>query len=359
VTDSPGLPPKGEQTQYRRSMTRSFAKPASIADVAATAGVSVPTVSRVLTGAAKVSAERRQRVLDAIEQLGYRPNSAARALVSGKQTTIAVMTSDTTIYGYSSTIQGIELAARAAGYFVIISLVDSDAPEEVERAVSLVLSQPLAGVVVLKFDPAGVQVVGALPRDVPVVAVSGEVDGEFSQAVLDEVAGGKEITRFLLGLGHRTVHHVTVPPSREEDGRTIGWRAALTSAGASVPPIIAATWDAVSGVAIGHSLAARDDVTAVFCGNDEIAMGVISGLAEAGRRVPEDISVVGFDDHPLSRVWRPGLTTISQDFVDLGRRAFSLLLQQITGDEQPVLSSENPALVVRSSAAPPASTLGT
>jgi DNA-binding LacI/PurR family transcriptional regulator len=344
----------GEQTQYRRTMTRTFAKPASINDVAAAAGVSVPTVSRVLTGAAKVSAERRKRVLDAIEQLGYRPNGAARALVSGKQTTIAVMTSDTTIYGYSSTIQGIELAARAAGYFVIISLVDSDSTEGIDRAVSLVLSQALAGVVVLKFDPAGVKVIGELPRDVPVVAVSGERDDQVSQAMLDEVAGGEEITRFLLGLGHRTVHHVTIPPSRAEDGRTTGWRTALEAANAPVPPIIAATWDADSGVAIGHDLATRDDVTAVFCGNDEIAMGVISGLAEAGVAVPADISVVGFDDHPLSRIWRPGITTVSQDFVDLGQRAFSLLLQQINGDEQPVLSTAGPALVVRSSAAAPA-----
>lgn len=354
MREQPGDSSSGEQTQYRRTMSRTFAKPASINDVATAAGVSVPTVSRVLTGAAKVSAVRRKRVLDAIDELGYRPNGAARALVSGKQTTIAVMTSDTTIYGYSSTIQGIELAARAAGYFVIISLVDGDGPDEIERAVSLVLSQPLAGVVVLKFDPAGVKAVGALPRDVPVVAVSGELDDQVSQAVLDEVSGGDEITRFLLGLGHHTVHHVTVPPSRAEDGRTTGWRNALQAAGAPVPPIIAATWNADSGVVIGHDLADRTDVTAVFCGNDEIAMGVISGLAEAGRSVPEDVSVVGFDDHPLSRIWRPGLTTVSQDFVDLGRRAFSLLLQQITGDEQPVLSTEGPTLVVRASAAPPA-----
>lgn len=339
---------------YHGSMSRTFAKPPSIADVAAAAGVSVPTVSRVLTGAAKVSPLRAQRVHDAIEELGYRPNSAARALVSGKHSTIAVMTSDTTIYGYSATIQGIELAARAAGFFVIISVVDSDAPEEVERAVTTVLSQPLAGVAVLKFDPPGLRAVGALPRDLPVVAVSGELDDTFSQSVIDEVAGGEEITAYLLGLGHRTVHHVAVPPSRDEDGRTTGWRMALAAAGAEIPPVIKATWEADSGVTIGHELAARPEVTAVFCGNDEIAMGVMSGLAEAGRRVPEDVSVVGFDNHPLSRIWRPGITTVSQDFVDMGRRAFALLLKQITGDAGPVLSSAKPGLIVRaSSGAPP------
>ncbi|MEA9984114.1 MULTISPECIES: LacI family DNA-binding transcriptional regulator [Subtercola] len=334
-------------------MSRTFAKPASIADVARVAGVSVPTVSRVLTGAAKVSAERRERVQRAIVELGYRPNSAARALVSGKQTIIAVMTSDTTIYGYSATIEGIEVAAREAGFFVVISVIEFSDAAEVDRAVSLALGQPLAGIIVLKFDPAGVQILKSLPRDIPLVAVSGELDDSLSQAVLDEEAAGAEMTRYLLGLGHATVHHVSIPPSRKEDGRTIGWRKALAEAGAETPPIISASWAADSGVRIGLGLAARPDITAVFCGNDEVAMGVIAGVVDSGRRVPDDVSVVGFDDHPLSRIWRPGITTAMQDFGSLGKRAFSLLALQIEGEESPARSSERPPLVIRASAAPP------
>jgi DNA-binding LacI/PurR family transcriptional regulator len=321
--------------------------------VALAAGVSVPTVSRVLTGAAKVSPQRRERVLRAIEELDYRPSETARALVSGRPNTIAVLTSDTTIYGYSTTIRGIEIAARAEGLAVAIAVIDGDDDASVRRAVDAALRQPLAGVIVLKFDPAGVAALDAIPDWVPVVAVSGELDSSVSQATLDETSGGHAITRYLLDLGHATVHHVTVPPSRAEDGRTTGWRAALTAAHTEVPPVIAATWDARSGVKVGRELAARTDVTAVFCGNDEVAMGVITGLADSGIRVPEDISVVGFDDHPLSEIWRPGLTTVSQDFDDLGSRAFGLLARRLEGDTTVVTSTKRPELVVRASATYP------
>ncbi|WP_123505114.1 LacI family DNA-binding transcriptional regulator [Frondihabitans sp. PhB188] len=334
-------------------MSRATAKPASIADVARVAGVSVPTVSRVLTGAAKVSPDKRDRVLLAIDELGYRPNGAARALVSGKQRIIAVMTSETAIFGYSATIQGIETAARAEGYFVVISVVENPTEDEAQRAVELVLGQPLAGIIVLKFDPVGVRVLEALPPDIPRVAVSGEVSDEVSQASIEEVAAGEEIVRYLLSLGHPTVHHVTVPASRDEDHRTTGWRNALVEAGAEVPEIIPATWDASSGVRIGRRLAADDSVTAIFCGNDEIAMGVITGLSDAGRNVPADVSVVGFDDHPLARIWRPGITTIAQDFPGLGRRAFELLQAQLDGDAAVARSTSRPPLVVRESAGPP------
>ncbi len=328
-------------------------RPASIADVAQAAGVSVPTVSRVLTGAAKVSPQRRERVLHAIEELGYRPSETARALVRRRPTTIAVLTSETTIFGYSTTIRGIELAAREAGFGVAIAVIDGAEPEAVDRAVDAALRQPLAGVVVLKFDPAGVAALGAVPDWMPVVAVSGELDPRFSQATLDETSAGRAITDYLLGLGHTTVHHVSVPPSRDEDGRTTGWREALAAAGAPVPPIISGTWDARSGVLVGRELAERDDVTAVFCGNDEIAMGVMTGLADAGKRVPDDFSVVGFDDHPLAEIWRPALTTVAQDFDDLGRRSFLLLQKQIDGDSSLTASSALPSVITRDSAGPP------
>ena len=328
-------------------------RPASIGDVARRAGVSVPTVSRVLTGAAKVSPQRLERVLQAIDELDYRPSETARALVSGRARTIAVLSSDTAIYGYSTTIRGIESAARAAGYSVAIVVIDGTDEDAVDRAVEAALRQPLAGAMVLTFDAAGVAVLAGLPAWVPVVAVSGLPDPAHSQALLDEVAGGAEITRYLLGLGHRTVHHVSVPPSRAEDGRTTGWRAALEEAGAEVPPVVPATWDARSGVEVGRRLADRPEVTAVFCGNDEIAMGVLAGLADGGRSVPDEISVVGFDDHPLSSVWRPGITTIAQDFDDLGGRAFTLLERLVDGDAAPAQSTAVPTLVVRGSTAPP------
>lgn len=327
-----------------------------IADVARLAGVSVPTVSRVLTGAARVSPTKRQSVLDAIAALNYRPSAAARSVASKRASVVGVIAGNTSQYGYAETIRGIEIAARAQGFIVSIAVVESTADDDVERAVSLVLGQDLAGVLALKFDPPGVAALSKMPDYVPTVAISGVRDTSVPQAVLDETRAAEELTEYLLELGHRTVHHVRVPPSRREDGRTTGWRRALRNAGAPIPPLLDASWSPHSGRDIGRSLAANPSVTAVFCGNDEIAMGVIRGLADEGVNTPADISVVGFDDHPLSELWSPSITTARQDFCNLGQRAFGLLLEQLNERDKPKrFSSERPALIVRESAAPPSS----
>lgn len=336
-----------------RTMSSTAPKPPVIGDVAREAGVSVPTVSRVLTGAAKVSDEKRRRVLDAIEKLDFRPSVTARALVARQPRLIAVLAGNTSQYGYAETIRGVEESARAAGYTVTITVVESADEETVDGAVSLVLNQPIAGIVVLKFDPPGVAALHRLPKSIPTVSISGIRETGVPQAVLNEADAAEELVEYLLGLGHETVHHVRVPPSRKEDGRTTGWRRALRARSAAVPDPIDASWEPESGRLIGVELAGRTDVTAVFCGNDEIAMGVIRGLNEGGRSVPADVSVVGFDDHPLARMWTPPLTTVDQDFAGLGKRAYSLLEGLMEGRTVRKFSSERPTLVVRESAAPP------
>ncbi|MEU6249067.1 LacI family DNA-binding transcriptional regulator [Glycomyces sp. NPDC047010] len=323
----------------------------TISDVAARAGVSVPTVSRVLTGAARVSPAKREQVEAAIAALGYRPSAAARALVSRKPQTIAIIAGNTSRYGYAETIRGIEIAARAEGYTVMITVVE--AADEVDQAIEATLTQALAGVAVLKFDPPGVAALGKIPDHLPVVALSGVREPNTAQAVLDEAAAAEELTDYLLGLGHKTVHHVRVPPSRKVDGRTTGWRRALRRAGAAIPAAVDATWDPKSGIAIGRDLAADPGVTAVFCGNDEIAMGVMRGITEAGLRIPDDISVAGFDDNPLAELWSPPLTTAKQDFATLGRRGFQLLLNTINGTDDRRYSTERPKLILRQSTAAP------
>ncbi|MEO7016241.1 MAG: LacI family DNA-binding transcriptional regulator [Leifsonia sp.] len=334
-------------------MSNTAPKPPVIGDVAREAGVSVPTVSRVLTGAARVSEDKRRRVLEAIEKLEFRPSAMARALVARQPKLIAVLAGNTSQYGYAETIRGIEESARAAGFTVTITVVESATDEIVDGAVSLVLNQPIAGIVVLKFDPPGVAALHRLPKSIPTVSISEVRESGVPQAVLGEADAAQELVGYLLGLGHETVHHVRVPPSRKEDGRTTGWRRALTEAGAPVPHPIDATWEPESGRVIGVELAGRSDVTAVFCGNDEIAMGVIRGLHEGGRTVPDDVSVVGFDDHPLARMWTPPLTTVDQDFASLGSRAYGLLEGLMEGRTVRKFSSERPPIVIRESAAPP------
>jgi DNA-binding LacI/PurR family transcriptional regulator len=325
-----------------------------MADVARLASVSVPTVSRVLSGTAKVSSGKRERVLEAVKELNFRPSVAARALASARAEAVSVVAGSTSQYGYAETLRGIEESCRRLGLSVIISVIESVEPSEVDRIIAQVMSEPILGVVVLKFDPPGVAVLERLIGRLPVVAVSGLRDTRVSQAVLDETRAAEELTRHLLDLGHPTVHHVRVPPSRREDGRTTGWRRALRHAGAEIPPVEDATWDPMSGREIGVRLAHQPGVTAVFCGNDEIAMGVIRGLNDEGRRVPEDVSVVGFDDHPLAALWSPSLTTVRQDFAGLGGRAVGLLRQDVEVPESAGrLSNERPLVILRDSTAPP------
>lgn len=328
-----------------------------MADVARVAGVSLPTVSRVLTGAVAVSPDKRARVLAAIEQLGYRPNAAARALVSGRRSLIAVLAGNTSLYGYARTISGIAGAARLAGYTVVIMVVESADAEAVDDAVNLVLGQPIAGVIVLEFDDVGREVVERLPHGIPVVSAGGWVrrEGQVPSVLIDEHAGGRAVTEYLLGLGHATVHHVSIPLLGGAPGRTEGWRDALVAAGAPVPEILRASWEPASGYRLGLELLERPDVTAVFCGNDDLAIGVLRAFVENGVAVPQDVSVVGFDDQPFGEFWSPPLTTASQDFDDLGARAFERLRCVLDPAAAGAGSSAviaTPVLVVRGSAGP-------
>ncbi|GAA1981798.1 LacI family DNA-binding transcriptional regulator [Isoptericola halotolerans] len=326
-----------------------------LSDVAERAGVSVSTVSRVLTGRTPVSQKLRDRVESAVAELGYRPNAAAQTLVSGRRSTVAVLARNTLRYGYAATLQGIEEAARAEGFVVTIGVIESEDPGAMKSAIDLVLSQPLAGAIVVEFDTLGIATLDALPASLPVVAAAGarRRAGSRPHAFLDDEAGGREATQYLLSLGHRTVHHVAIPATRERAGRSWGWRSAMNDAGVPLPPMIQASYDPDSGYEAGRELAKDPSVTAVLCGNDELAIGVVRALAEAGRGVPGDVSVVGFDDQPFARMWMPALTTVAQDFPELGRRTFGLLSQWLGTGTKPRSSSAKPRLVVRDSTAPP------
>jgi DNA-binding LacI/PurR family transcriptional regulator len=328
-----------------------------LADVARAAEVSVPTVSRVLNGSKYVAPELAQRVNEAVQALGYRPNGAARSMRSGRRTLVSVLAGATANYGYARTLQGVETAARRAGMTVSITVVESGDDEDVRTAIDLTLAQPTAGVIVLEFDRAGINTAKALPEGLPVVVAGGGSRriGHVPAALIDERKGGRQATDYLLHLGHRTVHHIAGPTEGKHSGRTDGWRAALTAAGAPVPQVMRANWEASDGYRWGERIAGMSDVTAVFCANDDIALGLMRALSDRGIDVPADISVVGFDDQPLVALWRPSLTTVDQDFEDLGARAFELLSQVIDGDPAAASSVKAPQLVVRESTAPPKS----
>jgi DNA-binding LacI/PurR family transcriptional regulator len=190
---------------------------------------------------------------------------------------------------------------------------------------------------------------------VPLVAMGCGTQAPLTSAAVDNTAGAALATRYLLDLGHRTVHHIAGPASWvDAQERISGWREALARAGAPEPELLSGDWGCPSGYRIGQRIAASPEVTAVFCGNDHMALGLLRALAEHGRRVPEDISVVGFDDIPESAYFLPPLTTVRQDFGELGRRALATLVDMIDGRSPPVPCLRiSPHLVARASAAPP------
>ncbi|MFI0448322.1 LacI family DNA-binding transcriptional regulator [Actinomadura sp. 6N118] len=347
----------GPQLEKPPSRRRRDAGP-SIRDVAAMAGVSYQTVSRVLNDSPRVRPETRQQVLEAIGRLGYRPNRAARTLGSGRAKAVTVVTSDTMLYGYACTLQGIEEAARVEGLAVGVRVIDSDDVADVGRAAEYVSDPSAGGVVVVAFDAAGAEVLRALPSDIPAVAATeaGGLPGTGRIAIcLDERAAAADATRHLLGLGHGTVHHLAIPSETETSGREAGWRDALGETGAPVPPVLTAGWDARSAYEAARRLAVDPSVTAILCGNDDTALVVRRAMYEAGRDVPGDVSIVGFDDMPSTAYWTPALTTVRMDFVGLGRACLASVVAEVTGLPQPAVDLAPPSLVIRESTAPPRS----
>jgi DNA-binding LacI/PurR family transcriptional regulator len=326
-----------------------------MADVAKLAGVSHQTVSRVINSSDLVRDDTRERVLVAMRMLDYRPNSVARALATGKSKTLGVVSFDTTLYGPASTLFGIERAAHEAGYFISIVSLRSLDRKSVLDAVERLRRQGVDGLLVIAPQTDAARTVSELPTSVPVVAVEAGPDEGVPVVTVDQFGGAALATQHLLELGHRTVWHIAGPADwLEAQQRVAGWRATLEAAGAPVPPVLVGDWSPRSGYELGRRLAADPEVTAVFVGNDLMALGLLRVLHEEGRELPAVLSVVGFDDMPEAAYFTPPLTTIRQDFEEVGRRGFHLLLDEIeSGGRSSVRSTVPPELIVRESTAPP------
>jgi DNA-binding LacI/PurR family transcriptional regulator len=328
-----------------------------MSDVALRAGVSHQTVSRVINGHPNVAPLTRERVLAAIDELGYRPNTAARALVTGSTRTIGLVTVNINQYGPAQTLVGLEQAARAAGYSLSVTVLDDATARAMRDAVDRLVAQSVDAVIAQGTYDDAFEALHTISAPVPLVTVQSGGAVEEPAVGVDQVAGARLATRHLLDLGHRTVHHVTGPAdSKEARDRIAGWRAELTSAGAPVPDILRGDWTPSSGYAAGKQLAGRvreavDDVTAVFLANDQMALGLLAAFHEEGLDAPRDVSVVGFDDLPEAPYFTPPLTTVRQDFAELGRRGVELVLARLSGEDlhqDPVPAS----LLVRSSTGP-------
>jgi DNA-binding LacI/PurR family transcriptional regulator len=324
-----------------------------MADVARLAGVSQQTVSRVLNCSPHVRADTRERVEDAVRKLAYRPNRVARALVTGRSRTLGVVAFDTTQFGPASTLAGIERAAHDAGYSVSIASLASLSAAALHSAIDRLCEQGVDGVLAIAPQESAARALRHLPEGLPVVATEAGTQDGVPLVAVDQRAGASAATAHLLALGHATVFHVSGPPDwLEAQDRVEGWRETLAEAGARAPALLRGDWSARSGYALARRLPAG--ATAVFAGNDQMALGVLRALHEAGRRVPDEVSVVGFDDIPEAAFFTPPLTTVRQRFDEVGRRAVIALLEQIDGAARTgTRTTIAPELLVRASTSAP------
>jgi DNA-binding LacI/PurR family transcriptional regulator len=327
-----------------------------MADVARLAGVSHQTVSRVLNGHPHVSPDARDRVQHAIKQLGYRPNRAARALVTRESMSLGVVTVDTTHYGPARTLFGIESAARAAGYFVTLATLRTVSTYTMREALDYLINAAVDGIAVIAPVDTAVHAVHGLTSNVPLVMVEVSGPEEIPSVMVDQVLGARLAVRHLIELGHRTILHISGPPRwSEAEARVRGWREELGVAGLSARQVIEGDWTPQSGHDAAAKVLAQPDATAVFVGNDQMALGLIKALHEQGISVPQDLSVVGFDDLPESPFFIPGLTTIRQDFEAVGQRCMETLLALMRGGDKVTPAPVIPELIMRQSAAAPRS----
>ncbi len=347
-------------------------------DVARLAGVSHQTVSRVLNDHPSVRPETRARVNAAIAELGYRPNPAARALVTRRSQTIGVLTTGEARFGPTSTLLAVEDAARAAGYYVSLAIVRHPSEKEVAASLDHFMGQSVEGVVVIAPRAEAVTAARAVASSVPVVMVAAGEPGApgFRTVSVDQEAGAVLATRHLLELGHRDVVHLSGPQDwLDARLRLRGWQAERARWGLPPAEAIHGDWSAERGYAAGRDLLARaasgeaELPTAIFAANDQLALGLLRALSEAGVPVPGRVSVVGFDDVEGTAFFSPPLTTVRQDFGALGQRCMELLLSTLpvvgAAGRQPgadvALGTGGgvetepipPVLVVRASTAPP------
>ena len=325
----------------------------SIRDVARLAGVSYQTVSRVINNSSALRPETAAKVRSAISELNFVPNQAARALATSRSKLIGVLGPRTPTHGVSSMVQAIESAARAAGYRLTITNLATSAADDVRSSIGHLMQQSIEGLIAVAPQTRVVPILDELRLPVPVQIVASAGTATLHN---DQTAGARAAVRHLIELGHTRILHIAGPRDWvEADHRMRGYLAEMDANDLPPRPPVLGDWTAQFGFEAGLELLRTEDATAVFAGNDHMALGFMHAVRAIGRSVPEDVSVVGFDDVPESAHLWPPLTTVRQDFTGIGTRAVTDLLAALGEAAAEGVASE-PAqlrLIVRSSTAPP------
>lgn len=310
---------------------------ASMQDVAKEAGVSPQTVSRVANGSDAVRPETRRRVEAAMAKLGYRPNYAARALKHGRFRNIGVVVFNLATFGNARIMAGLVTAAQRDDYTVTVQTIDESPDHTLRATVERMKRQPVDGIIVTLEQEMTDFNDYVPPKDLPVVLIHEGAANHCPTIDADQYGCSTAAVDYLLSRGHRTVHHIAGPSSsRAAMARLQGWRDALKQIGAKVPSLYVGDWTADSGYQAGLALGHDLECTAVYAANDQMAYGAILGLQAAGRRVPQDVSVIGVDDSLVDMVPRLSLTTMRMKFDEVGREAFSMVRQMCEGGTVPV-----------------------
>ena len=317
------------------------ARAANIFDVARLAGVSHQTVSRVLNNLPNVRPATRERVEGAIAQLRYSPSPAARALVTRRTRTIGLVTPGMSDYGPTSIANHFNVAARGARYSVdAVSALDSD-EGGIRWVIEALLRQRVDAIVLIVVDASVLEFIRGLELTIPLVAVAATPRRSPHIVSIDQYRGARAAVRHLAELGHTQINHLAGPATAPDAlERVRGWRDELVAQRLEVPELLQGDWTAASGFEIGRTLDLSWG-TAAFASNDQMAIGMLSALRNRGLSVPEDLSVVGFDDIPEAAYFFPPLTTIRQDFAALG----TLMMQKVlVAVEEPESATEDTPL---------------
>ena len=328
-------------------------------DVAKRAEVSYQTVSRVINEHRSVSPETRSRVQQVIAELGYQPNMVAKSLAANRSHTLAVLTFGMTHYGPTQMVVNIERTAKELGYDLIFSNVNEPTYDPIRKALDNLTGRRVDGILAIS-SVVGItyEQMVSLCHGIPVVQIDPQIGLDVPSVVVDQKYGSRLVTEHLIGLGHTQIAEISGPlnwfgaVARHQE-----WLATLDTAHLNPMKSIEGDWSAKSGyLAVEQLLKSDPGFTALVVGNDQMALGAMYALQERDLRVPEDVSVVGFDDIPEAAFFHPALTTVQQDFSELGAMGVRYLLEFIQSAETPVKQHcLSPKLVIRQSACPPAS----
>lgn len=310
-------------------------KRVTIRDVAAAASVSYQTVSRVINDRPDVAIDTRLRVRRVIQELGYQPSAAARSLASRRTRTLGLITADFSDYFFTQVIVGAEAEARRMDYFFILGSTERNPSDEPEY-LRLLAEREVDGILFARpsTEHDSEHVLSLIHRGVPLVTTNYYIPNEQLMVVdVDNVDGGRQAASALIEAGHREIAMIAGPPSwKSVKDRTRGCQQALAEANIPFEPSLIehGDWSYASGQdAVERLLRGSARFTALFAQNDRMAIGAIHALRKAGRAVPEDIAIVGYDDIPVAAYCHPPLTTIHQPMAKVGQVATRLLIQII------------------------------